>query len=153
MYCAAITCDVTCLLLGQSQERINDVAERFQGGGPQITATHIVVFCVLALLICLAFWRVARLIALREGHSYYSAKRLFVELCSAHGLDWHNRRLLSRLAHARAAQHPARIFVEPTWFEAADLPAALQPFHQELGALQQQLFATDTARPDSQTPN
>ena len=83
--------------------------------------------------------------ALREGRSYYSAKRLFAELCRTHGLDWPHRRLLGKLAHAHAPRNPAQVFLEPGWFEAADVPLALRPFHQELGELKQQLFGNPSS--------
>ena len=50
--------------------------------------------------------------------------------------------MLGKLAYAHAPQNPAQVFLEPSWFDTADLPTALRPSHQELGALKRQLFGT-----------
>ena len=47
---------------------------------------------------------VARRMALRDGRSYFSTKRLFRELCQLHELDWPSRRLLWRLARAHDSE-------------------------------------------------
>ncbi|MHB8866428.1 MAG: hypothetical protein ACYC6N_28920, partial [Pirellulaceae bacterium] len=95
---------------------------------------------MLLLLIVAALWRVARLSAQREGHSYFSTRRLFNELCALHALDWPTRKLLRQLARAHHADHPARVFVEPQWFEAARIPESLAAFRPQLTQLKSRLF-------------
>ena len=63
------------------------------------------------------------------------------QLCRLHELDWPSRRLLRRLAQARQLENPAQLFLEPTWFEAANMPAPLRPFRPQLAELRQHLFA------------
>ena len=136
------------LVSGQTEQRINDVAERFQGGGAQISTTHFVVFCVVAVILGVVLWWVARAVALRDGRSYFSTKRLFYELCRLHELDLSSRRLLRRLAQARQLKHPSQLFLEPTWFEPAEIPAALRPFQPQLAEIKQQLFESERRSSD-----
>ena len=101
---------------------------------------QVIVFCVIAVILGVVLWRVARMVAMRDGRSYISTKRLFQQLCRLHELDWPSRRLLRRLAQARQLKNPARVFLEPTWFEAAEIPAALRPFAPQLAEIRQRLF-------------
>ncbi len=134
-------------VLAQTQQRMNVVAERFQNGGTDISATQGIVICIVAAIVGVILWRVARAVALRDGRSYFSSKKLFKELCRLHQLDWSHSRLLWKLAQARRLEHPSRLFLESTWFEPAGLPATLKPFRNELEAIQQRLFATAPPQP------
>ena len=129
------------LAAGPSTQRINDVAERFQTGGTQVSGTQIFVFCIVAVVLGIVLWRVARLVALRDGRSYVSTKRLFRDLCRLHDLDWSSRRLLRRLALARGLNNPAQIFLQPAWLEPAEIPAEFRPFQAQLQEIEQRLFA------------
>lgn len=71
-----------------------------------------------------------------------SPRRLFQELCRAHRLPWSSRRLLKRLAAARSVSPPATLFVEPAYFDAANLPPALQRSASQIQSLHRQLFGT-----------
>ena len=105
----------TYLVAGQTEQRMNDVAARFQSGGSQVSATQVIVVLVIVAIIAVVLWRVARVAAMRDGRSFFSSKRLFQELCQLHELDWASRRLLRRLAHrstpgtSRAAVSPASV--------------------------------------------
>jgi hypothetical protein len=69
-----------------------------------------------------------------------NSARLFQDLCRAHRLDLSHRRLLKKLAALRGLAHPAELFVEPSHFEAADLPPALQASARDLGQFRHRLF-------------
>ena len=69
-----------------------------------------------------------------------SPRALFRELCRAHGLDASGRRLLKKLAAARGLSNPSLLFVEPKFFEATDMPAALQSSGTRLQRLHDDLF-------------
>ncbi len=130
-------------------DRINTVAERFQVGGYDVSVTQLVVLVIVLLLVAAVLWKVARVIALRDGQNFDSPARLFNDLCRLHGLDFPSRKLLWRLAKIRQLDHPAQLFLEPTWFDTAHVPASLQPFRPQLAELKQQLFAGRTAPPKS----
>lgn len=140
MNAAQIAPSVLWLVPGQSEQRINDVAERFQSGGSEFSATHLIVFAVVIVIVGLVLWRVARVIALREGRSYFSSKRLFLDLCRLHELDLPSRRLLQRLAQARGLQHPGRLFLEPALFNTAEIPSPLRPYREQLAEIRERLF-------------
>ena len=136
-------------LAAVERDRMYTVAERFQLGGSDVSVTQVVVLGVVVLVLALVFWKVARVIALRDGQSYHSPARLFNDLCRLHGLDFPSRKLLWRLAKIRQLEHPAQLFLEPTWFDMANVPASLQPFRPQLAELKQQLFAGRAAPPES----
>ncbi|MCU0960977.1 MAG: hypothetical protein MUF48_12805 [Pirellulaceae bacterium] len=127
-------------VLWANQEVLNGLSRRFQSGGAEVSVLHIVVLAVLVLVAAAVWWAVGHVGAQREGHSYHSARRLFGELCVLHELDWPSRRLLRQLARAHDLAHPARVFVEPSWFDAPQLPADLETQRPQLAALKQRLF-------------
>ncbi len=127
-------------VLWANQEVLNGLSRRFQRGGADVSVSHIVVLVVLALVAVGVWWAVGHVGARREGHSYHSAPRLFRELCRVHELDWTSRRLLRQLARAHPLAPPARVFVEPRWFDAPHLPPDLQAARSQLAALKARLF-------------
>ena len=131
---------MACLAASQTEQRMNDVAARFQSGGSNISATQVCVFLAVVAVVGLVLWRVARVAAMRDGRSYYSPKRLFAELCQLHELDWASRRLLRRLAHALRLEHPAQLFLEPAFFEAARMPTELRSEQTRLKEFKRRLF-------------
>jgi len=67
-------------------------------------------------------------------------KKLFRELCRAHGLDFASRRLLYRLATAHQLAQPAEVFLTPAMFQADQLPPQLRAQAGQLQRLRQRLF-------------
>ena len=128
------------LVIGDNTQRFNDMAEHFQDRGAGVSATEVVVFCALVVLLCIVLWRVARMVAMRDGRSYFSTKRLFKQLCQQHDLDWPSCQLLRRLARARRLENPAQLFLEPDWFDAVEIPVPLRPFRPQLEQIKQRLF-------------
>jgi hypothetical protein len=62
------------------------------------------------------------------------------ELCRGHELDQVSRRLLRSLATWHRLAQPARLFVEPQWFDAASLSEPLRMRQAELERLRDRLF-------------
>ena len=119
---------------------LSDLSKRFQAGGSEFPIGQIVTLLVLLLIVVVGLWKVAHVSAQREGRSHFSPRRLFQELCALHALDWPSRKLLRQLARANHLDHPARVFVEPQWFEAAQIPETLAPFRPQLTQLKSRLF-------------
>jgi hypothetical protein len=69
-----------------------------------------------------------------------SPKRLFHDLCRAHRLHMRNRHLLKKLAAGRGVENPAELFVDPKYFDSADLPQGLQSAAHQLRQLRHTLF-------------
>lgn len=91
---------------------------------------------ILAVIgICLM---ASRFVAAHQRRRGSSPRRLFKELCRAHGLTWRERQMLVRLAAWHGLAHPMTLFVEPKRFhiEAVEL----KPYHQSLGELHAKLF-------------
>jgi len=66
--------------------------------------------------------------------------KLFRELSIAHQLDKSSQKLLLQLAQAMQLAQPAEIFLQPAYFEAAQLPTQLRNEADRLQALQERLF-------------
>jgi hypothetical protein len=98
----------------------------------------LILLLLTAAVVVLAIW----LVLPRWGSRFRAngPRALFHELCRAHGLGASSRRLLKRLAAARAMANPAELFVEPGHFEKEDLPPALQSEKLALERLRDQLF-------------
>lgn len=65
---------------------------------------------------------------------------LFRELCRAHHLSYGDKRLLKKLAHAADVQPAVRMFLEPQWFTAPSIPAAVIDREERLRWLHGHLF-------------
>jgi len=89
-----------------------------------------------------AFWLTMRLFRARQRRNTNCPWRLFKDLCAAHHLSYRDRQLLTQLAHQHRLEHPAMLFVEPAWWEAAKLGRAWQRSIGEIHRLRDRLFAT-----------
>ena len=127
MNAAHIATSALWLVPGQAEQRFHEVKTQLQSSGSDLTATHFIVFAIVAVILGIVAWRIARHVAMRDGRSYYSSKRVFQDLCRLHELDLPSRRLLQRLAKSRQLEHPGRLFLEPSWFEGAEIPSPLRP--------------------------
>lgn len=130
-----------CLLLAVDLDRLFQLTRGLQSR-PEETREKLLWLGGFAAAVILLLWGASLWARRSEGERTYThAHRLFYELCRAHGLDAYSRRLLRRLAsHARTAQ-PARVFVEPQWFDAAALPPSLAAEQARLEQLRSRLFA------------
>lgn len=105
--------------------------------GPVARALLILVFCSLV------FGVLFRLVNHWACRRCNSPTVLFLSLCRAHRLTWRQSWLLWRTAAAHGLHHPARIFLEMQWYDAAELPKRLQNHATELSRLRSKLFDLD----------
>lgn len=68
------------------------------------------------------------------------ANKLFRQLCTVHGLNSSNRRLLVQLANAWQLPNPATLFVTPAAFRSTELPDWLQSEAERIKQLANKLF-------------
>jgi HEAT repeat protein len=125
-------------LLGQADWR--PVWGRFDHQRPTFESTHLwTVLSIAALLVTVAVvsYRSSR----RRADVFVSdsPRRLFRELCSAHRLPFRGRRLMRRLASSHRTD-PAVLFVDPSYFDVANLPADVQRPAKEVQLLRARLF-------------
>jgi hypothetical protein len=107
---------------------------------------------ILAVVIVLA-WLLVRVRTVRERRrAYHGPLRLFLSLCKAHHLAWSERWLLWGLARARRLNQPARLFLEPQWFDAAGLGRAWRARAARLRAIRDRLFAAPHRAEEEQDP-
>jgi hypothetical protein len=70
-----------------------------------------------------------------------SPRRLFKDLCNAHGLSFRERSLMTHLAGQLRLAQPAILFVEPGLWDERRLGPTLSKRAAELATLRERLFA------------
>jgi len=89
-----------------------------------------------------ALYLLSRYLNRRDGNqSYHSPRSLFRELCGAHGLSFHNRRLLKKLASIQNLADPTLLFLEPERFEESNIAGELRDHKADLLAIRDRIFA------------
>ena len=86
--------------------------------------------------VCLGLYVLSRTLQKRRR---YSHPALFVGLCRVHGLRRGARAVLAQLARSHGLNHPARLFLEPEWFDPDRLPAGLRSRSNEVAVLREKL--------------
>jgi hypothetical protein len=87
-----------------------------------------------------AVWLTRWVIRRAPAAPAHDPNRLFAGLCQAHGLNRSDRRMLRRLARSRGLADPARLFVEPQFFEVPSSDPTLGSQAGCLNELRQRLF-------------
>jgi hypothetical protein len=130
------------LLVAQSdQGRISELGKQFrEGGGAGLDTTYLVVLIVAVVAMIVIVGVLAHFLGLREAIGLNRPRALMTELCRGHELDQVSRRLLRSLATWHRLAQPARLFVEPQWFDAASLSEPLRMRQAELERLRDRLF-------------
>lgn len=85
--------------------------------------TWVSVGAVAVAVAVAVLWAGTRLFSSREQRIVNSPPRLFRELCRAHRLSRRQVKLLQLLASLHGLDQPARLFLEPACFDAANAPA------------------------------
>lgn len=112
----------------------------FDGSG---LTTALLMFC----LFFVSVWGVSRLFMSDDGRTVpNSSRRLFNELCRAHGLSRRDWWLLIRLARHHRLSDPAVLFLDANWLDPARGGAAWQRHASRLRELESALF-TEAASP------
>jgi len=126
-----------CLLAQLS--RWQRMGDGLHGPGTRIELREVLFFCLGLALFGLIVWL---LLGWRRWNDMSQRCddpwKLFRQLCQHHGLNRADRRLLQQLATARQLRQPAELFVTPSAFNPANLPAKLK--EQKLRNLRARLF-------------
>lgn len=116
----------------------------FRGESARIQVSDVLMILGIIALVALAVWGLSWLLMRSEGERRaYSPRKLFAQLCRAHGLDRAQRRLLKRVARHHGLTMAAQLFVEPHRFEGLELVLADQ--REALATLRATLFASPPA--------
>jgi hypothetical protein len=114
---------------------------RFDHERPSFDSTHLwTLVSVAALLIAIAIVVYRSSQRRKQEFTHHSPRRLFRDLCRAHRLPLRSRQLLKRLAFAHGVKEPETLFVNSSYFDAANLPASLRPAADEIRTLHNRLF-------------
>ena len=129
---------LTCALLAEG--RADQFVKGFREGTLHRTASYDwLLWAVGGLAIAIAFYAIDRFYRNRPAPSHPNDRRLFQDLCRAHGLDRGSTNLLQRLARSAKLSHVAEVFLRPDLFRAAS--AFSQRDRTRLEHLHGQLFA------------
>ncbi|MGO8688321.1 MAG: hypothetical protein ACLQLG_01690 [Thermoguttaceae bacterium] len=140
-----------CLLLA-ARSRLDNLSQPFKGHAAGIDRGDVTRALAILTVAVVLVWLLSRLRVIQERQRRYNSPwRLFFSLCRAHELPWSQRWLLWRLARARRLKPPARLFLEPQWFEAAGLGPAWRSRAAELKSLRDRLFADAPAGAGQET--
>lgn len=133
-------------LLWADSNRFRSMGSGFREKKDQPMSYDFLVGILILLSIVVFIWILSRFLSRQERmRRHFSPKALFQALCSAHGLEPAQRRLLKRLARFHGLAQPARIFLEPERFDPNGLGAAFSDMRDELIELRERLFAETDA--------
>jgi hypothetical protein len=128
-----------------------DFGRNFREAEQNFQWTNVVLVVAIILAIVFALWLLLNYIAEREGRSYHSPRKLFRELCHAHGLDRGSRQLLKRLASAHRLTHPSQLFLDPERFDVLQLDTTWVAERSTLESLRDQIFGQKLPDQESTT--
>lgn len=128
------------LVLLAEDVSFTDLGRNFRDGGNGYNVTHALLALLVFAALGVVIWFVVRYMSQRERRTYNSPRRLFNELCYAHGFNRRERRLLQRLARGQRLDHPALLFVDPQYYQAPRLTDALAARHDQLLHLRDLIF-------------
>ena len=112
------------------------------GKSAQLSATELGYLAAAVVLGILGVWWLHRMASRRDGTLPYESPRgVFRGLCRAHGLDRRQRGLLKDMVAYYGLADPAVLFVDPRYYSAAQLPAAIREESTEITRLGELLFA------------
>lgn len=127
-------------VLGQLS-RWKHLGDGFRGSRNRVDWAEAWPYLVAALAIATT---VTALIAYRRHYDFArrtnDPPRLFRELCAIHQLNRTHRTLLWRLAESLEYAQPAQVFLTPSAFQPANLPATLQKHAATFAMLRERLF-------------
>ena len=79
------------------QGRFQHMGRRFRRGAPAADMGDVLTLIAVLVGVFVVIWLIARLSGLKSRSGYNSPRRLFREMCLAHGLDRQSRLLLRKL--------------------------------------------------------
>jgi len=140
----SIGCVATLLFAQRSavEELASRMGDSFREPGLRLDGSQMIAVILGALAILAVFWGLRRWLGGDDDRkTYFSPRKLFSDLCAAHGLTRKESRLLRSLARAQGLADPARLFLEPERFDPEALGPALARESDPLRALRERLFA------------
>ncbi|MCG8584746.1 MAG: hypothetical protein MI757_08555 [Pirellulales bacterium] len=127
-----------------SVSRLESMGGQFRKGSKTFDLSDLVAWIAVIVVIALLVWLLVRFKDRQDGPDRTnSPRRLFGELCRVHGLTLKDRWLLWRVARWQRLSHPAKLFLEPERFDAANLSTRLRANQARLTQLRERLFATE----------
>jgi hypothetical protein len=129
------------ILLGD-QGRYVHMGQRFQPGGSAFESRDLLILGAVLAVVVAVVWLATRFFALRERRAHHSPRRLFGQLCRAHGLAWTDRQLLRQMARRHRLSSPSLMFLDVSRFDVQQLGPAFAGRASQIAALRQRLFAS-----------
>ena len=123
---------------------LESMGGQFRKGSKSFDSGDVVLWLIVLGVIALAIWLLACFKERQDGpERTNSPRRLFRDLCRAHGLKFSDRWLLWRVARWQRLSQPAKLFLEPERYDAANLSPRLRSRQTQLAKLRDKLFAAD----------
>ena len=130
----------THIMLLAQRDRWERLGDRFRSGRSFDGGDLAIWVGILAAVALTMFWLSRHVRQQETPRASRNPRTLFRELCSAHGLNRDQRRLLTQLADAHQLPHPAALFLEPERFAPEHVPSALKQDGRRLATLRKRLF-------------
>ncbi len=129
--------------------RPQELGRRFRGPDSQFGLGDLAGLLLFVVAAAALVWLLRWLLQRQSGiHRYYHPRRLFLQLCRAHGLSSQERKLLWQLAQFLQLEHPATLFLLAELWEPAELGEDWAPWAETLQRLRTRIFGTG----DPETP-
>ncbi len=125
------------------QGTIESMSSHFRSGSERPGLLPIAILVLVLATAGVGIWLLSRYFNRKYQGGYNSPRALFTELCTAHDLDYQDRRILKRLAKFHGFKHPARIFLEPGRFESNNVADALNEDPEIIEKLRDQIFGRE----------
>lgn len=145
---APLTAVCSWTFLASSNRRLDYMGRRFKPGGSQVEFEHLLMIAIVLIVLTVLAWLVTKWFNARQENGYSSPRRLFNELCRAHGLRRSERELLREIAGWHRIGNPVQLFIEAHRFEAAAMLKDLGR-SEEIAAIRQRLFEAQTQGPEA----
>jgi hypothetical protein len=137
-----ILCDASLLAAGK--RTYSSSSHRGRVSEPEVDVVGLLLVVGGLLALGLAAWGFTYWQKRREGRVLNSPRKLFRELCNAHGFTRADRDLLLAIAQWHEVEDPVLLFLEPQRFEDTEMQEELD-CEAEAKELHERLFARDSA--------
>ena len=129
-------------MLLAAQNPLENLTREFQGRETRTNSGYLTTGLLILLAMLVAVWLLSQVVE-RYGsrRPTDSPLRLFLALCWAHRLRWKEGWLLWRVARDQQLADPARLFLEPSRIDPANVSPVLGLRAAELDAIGRRLFA------------
>ena len=115
-----------------------------RGRRAKVDASDMLTLATVIVCAAVGIWLLSRWMSRNDTtRTYNSPRALFRDLSKAHGLDFSSRRLLMRLSRWQRLAQPARLFLEPDRFLAANVGPFLSSQQPRLDAIRDRVFGAE----------